>query len=432
MKTFDGSSRIFGKDPESWKKDSGLSFANLVEIDNGHSTVSNLNANSNSSNALTWIEQECLSSIQETSSWCTDNENDAWLKQNRLRALHQLLSTSHAGCSSSSISSCNADSNEILQVKNNDSQAKILNCCEGSHDEAEIKGSRLAKLPSYNVSSLMVLKSETGFYDAHCHIDFLLRNERFTGTYADYIAKHKDSYPKSYKGCITVFCKPHSFAEKNVWGKILVQDNVWGAFGCHPKSANFYNDRIERDLERALCHGKVRALGEIGLDYSERSECPTKKQHDVFRRQLKIAQRRKFHVVIHCRDADDDAIKIMHEILPKDTIFHLHCFTGNWKTAQKWIKAFPNVYIGITNLVTFSSAVETHGVARYIPLNRLLLETDAPYFVPTKVRSSSRARFSHPGMAIHVAAQIAAIKNIRIEEVLRSTCVNTQVVYNIP
>ncbi|CAL1299058.1 unnamed protein product [Larinioides sclopetarius] len=311
-------------------------------------------------------------------------------------------------------------------AKNSRFETKNRNCCEPRTE----KKHNLAKLPSYNVASLMGLKSSTGFLDSHCHLDLLFSDENFHGTYADYIAQHKDSYPNSYSGCVTVFCKPWTFAKEHMWRKLLEQDDVWGAFGCHPKQAKYYNRDVERYLEHALDHPKVKALGEIGLDYSKNNERSKKEQHSVFRRQLKIAQSRKMRVVIHCRDADDDAIEIMHEILPKDAIFHLHCFTGSWEKAQKWIENFPNVHIGITNLVTFPSAVETHEVARHLPLNRLLLETDAPFFIPKKAPRGTR--HSHPGMAIHVAAQIAAIKDIPVDEVLQATCNNTRFVYNIP
>ncbi|GBN43834.1 Putative deoxyribonuclease TATDN2, partial [Araneus ventricosus] len=109
------------------------------------------------------------------------------------------------------------------------------------------------------------------------------------------------------------------------------------------------------------------------------------KQHEVFRRQLQIAYDRRLPIVIHCREAEDDTIRILHEILPKNYTFHLHCFTGNWKSAQRWMKEFPSVFIGITNLVTFPSATATHEVAKKLPCDRLLLETDAPYFVPRVV-----------------------------------------------
>ncbi|GBN79545.1 Putative deoxyribonuclease TATDN2 [Araneus ventricosus] len=287
----------------------------------------------------------------------------------------------------------------------------------------------VTKLPSYDVRALMTLKSTTGFFDSHCHLDFLLNRQGFYGTYADYIAQHKDSYPESYKGCIAVFCKPFTFAKKFVWQKHLEQDNVWAAFGCHPKEAQDYNDQIEEDLKAALNHHKAKALGEIGLDYSKGNACPRDVQQSVFRRQLNIAKERKLRLVIHCRDADDDTIKIMLEILPKDIIFHLHCFTGDWETAQRWIGKFPNVFIGITNVVTYPSATPTHEVARRLPLERLLLETDAPYFVPKMAPEGTY--YSHPGMAIHVAAQVAALQNIPVEKVLQWTSSNTKLIYDI-
>lgn len=76
-------------------------------------------------------------------------------------------------------------------------------------------------------------------------------------------------------------------------------------------------------------------------------------------------------------------------MLPKNYFIHLHCFTDDWDWAQKWMSEFPNLFIGITNLVTYNSAVETHDVVKRIPLDRLLLETDAPYFVPRRVRYSN-------------------------------------------
>ncbi|GIY45188.1 putative deoxyribonuclease TATDN2 [Caerostris darwini] len=279
-------------------------------------------------------------------------------------------------------------------------------------------------LPNYNFLVLLTMKSKSGFIDSHCHLDFLFAREKFSGTYSDYKLKHKRTYPDSYQGCVAVFCKPLTFSKRSDWEKHLKEENIWAAFGCHPHNAADYNDNSEKALKIALFHPKVRALGEIGLDYSNRNNCLRETQHQVFKRQLKIAFDKRLPVVIHCRDANGDCIRILQEFLPKDYTFHLHCFTDNWKWAQKWMKAFPNVFIGITNLVTYRSAETTHEVARNIPLNHLLLETDAPYFVPRKV--SKNFRWSHPGMAIHVAAQIAELKNIALEEVLYWTHKNTR------
>ncbi|GIY64097.1 putative deoxyribonuclease TATDN2 [Caerostris darwini] len=284
-------------------------------------------------------------------------------------------------------------------------------------------------LPDYNATALCTLKSRTGFFDSHCHLDFLFNREKYRGTFSDYQAENRKTFPDSYRGCIAVFCKPWTFAKRNIWQKHLSEKNVWAAFGCHPHEAANYNDEVEEALKLALNHPKVRALGEIGLDYSGRNNCHKDVQQAVLRRQLRIARDRKMRLVIHCRDAHEDCLSILKEFLPKYLTFHLHCFTDSWTWAQKWMDAFPNVHIGITNLVTFPSAKDTHEVAKRIPLNRLLLETDAPYFVPKK--SPYGTKNSHPGMAIHVAAQIAALRGIDVECVLESTYRNTKNVYNI-
>jgi len=116
-------------------------------------------------------------------------------------------------------------------------------------------------------------------------------------------------------------------------------------------------------------------------------------------------------------------------MVPTNHLIHRHCFTGPWAEAQEWLNLFPNLYIGLTPLVTFPNAKEVHDTARNIPLDRLLLETDAPYFVPRKLQ----ARCSHPGMAIHVAAQIAAMRflDISLADVLRATRKNTRKMYGI-
>ncbi|GFR07644.1 putative deoxyribonuclease TATDN2, partial [Trichonephila clavata] len=112
------------------------------------------------------------------------------------------------------------------------------------------------------------------------------------------------------------------------------------------------------------------------------NKCPREIQKAVFRRQLIIGYSRQLPLVIHCREAHEDCIKIILETIPYDYTFHLHCFAENWYWADRWLKTFPNVYIGITNLVTFASRYELRDVAERIPLDRLLLETDAPYCIP--------------------------------------------------
>uniref|UniRef100_T1J858 Uncharacterized protein n=1 Tax=Strigamia maritima TaxID=126957 RepID=T1J858_STRMM len=275
---------------------------------------------------------------------------------------------------------------------------------------------------------LKKLNSDVKFIDTHCHLDFLFKQSNFKkNSHLAFQELHKDSYPSCYEGCVAIFCDPTTFKE-NTWKEIVSEDNVWAAFGCHPHNADLYNDEIESDMKTALKHKKVVALGEIGLDYSSRNFSNRQKQKEIFRRQLKLALEHKLPVVIHSRDATDDSLEIMKEILPSDHKIHRHCFTNNWAEAKTWLKEFSNLYLGLTNLVTFANAVELHEVAKKMPLERLLLETDAPYFVP---RLDKGKRRSHPGMAIYVAAEVASLRSESLETILKLTRANTLEMYRI-
>ncbi|XP_022254125.1 uncharacterized protein LOC106469189 isoform X2 [Limulus polyphemus] len=238
------------------------------------------------------------------------------------------------------------------------------------------------KLPQYNINGLMSFEPGVDIIDTHCHLDFLFRRIGFKGTYSQYQLVNKDTYPVCYGGCITDFCDPSTFGLPILWKDLLEEDKIWATFGCHPHMAEQYNPEIEMHLIDALQHDKVVALGEVGLDYSPKNSCARKIQHHVLRKQLKIAVAHNVPIVIHCRDAHEDCLKILKEEVPCDHFIHRHCFTGNWDEAILWLETFPNLYIGLTALVTFPAATDVHEVARKVPLNRLLLETDTPYFLP--------------------------------------------------
>ncbi|GBM60646.1 hypothetical protein AVEN_163435-1, partial [Araneus ventricosus] len=110
-------------------------------------------------------------------------------------------------CKSTNQSSVKESLPKDMCVQNSEFWTKSRNCCEPTNKN------NVARLPNYNVASLMALKSSTGFFDSHCHLDLLFNDENFSGTYADYIDQHKRSYPDSYNGCIAVFCKPWTFAK---------------------------------------------------------------------------------------------------------------------------------------------------------------------------------------------------------------------------
>lgn len=284
-----------------------------------------------------------------------------------------------------------------------------------------------AVIPSYDLKSID-LKPPVRVIDSHCHLDFLFTRENYHDSYSCYRSDHSDTFPGCYEGCITIFCEPQSFFVKQEWNSLLQEDGVWAAFGCHPHMASSYNEEAEDALIEALEDPKVIALGEIGLDYSRRNNCDKELQKNVLRRQLGIGLDHDRPLIIHCREAHDDCIEILKELVPREHSIHLHCFTDTWQRASEWLTEFPNLYIGITNVVTFPTAEDVHDIARNIPIDRLLLETDTPYFVP---RSLS-LRWSHPGLVIHAAAQIAAFReDIELEDLLRTVRNNTYKVYGI-
>ncbi|XP_067946633.1 uncharacterized protein [Watersipora subatra] len=278
------------------------------------------------------------------------------------------------------------------------------------------------------------MSSKVPFIDSHCHLDFLFTRRRHKGSLHTYLYSTDDitsrTVPSNFAGCLAVFCDPFNWKFERRWKALLSEYNVWGSFGVHPKFAEQWNEETEASLRKALQHPKVRALGEIGLDYSKGLSSFKEKQQEAFRAQLYLALELQLPLVIHCRDAEEDCWAIMTEILPIDYKIHRHCFTNTWEWARRWCLRFVSLKLGLTPLVTFDSARQVRRVAQMIPLDRLLLETDAPYFVPDGVPKVD-VPYTHPAMAITVAAEVALLKTIPVDTVLKAARVNTAFIYSI-
>ena len=275
------------------------------------------------------------------------------------------------------------------------------------------------------------------FVDSHCHIDLLYIRSGLHKTYCynKFKEDHADSYPVNYEGCVAVFCDPKTFALKgadNLTFKMAAtMNNVWLALGCHPKNTSRWTESHLQGLRSALQHPKIVALGEIGLDYSGKFIEEQESQKLVFQSQISLALEMKLPLVIHCRDADKDCLDILKKMVPEDWKIHRHCFTQDADTAREWMSAFSNLYVGFTPLITYKSkSVATiRQAAASIPLNRLLLETDAPFFVPCSV--DRRPRLSHPGFALFTAEALAHIKNVSTDIILEACRQNTKDMYGV-
>ncbi|KAM6214131.1 putative deoxyribonuclease TATDN2 [Rhynchocyon petersi] len=270
---------------------------------------------------------------------------------------------------------------------------------------------------------------EEGFIDTHCHLDMLYSKLSFKGTFTKFRKIYSSSFPKEFQGCISDFCDPRTLTDC-LWEELLKEDLVWGAFGCHPHFARYYTESQERNLLQALRHPKAVAFGEMGLDYSYKCTTPVPEQYKVFERQLRLAVSLKKPLVIHCREADEDLLDIMKKFVPSDYKIHRHCFTGSYSVIEPLLKYFPNMSVGFTAVLTYSSAWEAREALKQIPLERIIVETDAPYFLPRQV-PKSLCQYAHPGLALHTVREIARVKDQPLSYTLAVLRENTSRLYNL-
>jgi len=201
-------------------------------------------------------------------------------------------------------------------------------------------------------------------------------------------------------------------------------DDIFATVGVHPHSAR---ECLEKgwlaDIEKMISLPKVVAIGEIGLDYYY-DNSPREDQKQVFRLQLDMACRHKLPVVIHQRDAASDMLAILREFTLEYSGV-MHCFSGSVETAREFLSH--NLHIGLGGPVTFKNAKKPKAVAAAVPLDKLLVETDAPYMAP----HPHRGKTNQPGYVRLVAEEIARIRGISLDEVAVATTNNANKLFRI-
>ncbi|QJD85817.1 TatD family hydrolase [Cohnella herbarum] len=193
---------------------------------------------------------------------------------------------------------------------------------------------------------------------------------------------------------------------------------IYAVVGWHPTDA--IDMKLEEDLawiERLCSHPKVVAIGEIGLDYYWDTS-PKEIQHTVFREQIRLAKRLNKPIVIHNRDAHEDIVRLLKEEKAEEVGGIMHCFSGSWETARKCLDM--NFYISFGGPVTFKNARVPKEVLERVPLDRLLLETDAPYLAP----HPHRGKRNESAYVRLVAETAAEIKGISVDEMAHITSEN--------
>lgn len=197
--------------------------------------------------------------------------------------------------------------------------------------------------------------------------------------------------------------------------------NIYAAVGVHPHEAEDVNNEEYFKIIKLLDENKVVAIGEIGLDFHY-DFSPRDIQIEMFERQVRLSKELDLPIIVHDREAHEETYKILRKYRPKGVV---HCFSGSVELAKETVKM--GMYIGLGGAVTFKNAVKPVEVAAFTPMERILLETDAPYMSPVPMRGKRCTS----DMIEHTALKIAEIKGLDYETVVDIACRNTKELFNI-
>ncbi len=243
------------------------------------------------------------------------------------------------------------------------------------------------------------------FVDSHCHIDG-----------PEYDADREEVIARARAAGVTTMLNvgtgdPHSGAFERAVELAERHPEIYAAIGVHPHDAKLFDAAAEQRLLNLVKGSKrVVAWGEIGLDYHY-DHSPREVQREVFRRQLGLARELDLPVVIHSREADADTINILREELSDySSAGVMHCFGGTLDMARSAIEL--GLYVSFAGTLTFKKAEDLRDVARRLPLDRLLVETDCPYLTPVPFRGKR----NEPARVVETARCLASLHGIELEE----------------
>lgn len=245
--------------------------------------------------------------------------------------------------------------------------------------------------------------------DSHCHLDYLARDWDLE----EVIGRAREA---GVGTMVTICTRLSEFDEVRAIAHRF--EDIWCSVGVHPHEAAEEGPVDSMRLCQLARLPKVVGIGETGLDfYYENS--PRKDQETSFRAHIRAARESKLPLIVHTRDADQDTARILREEFRDGPCRGLiHCFTGGSSLAEAALEL--GFYISLSGILTFNKAEALREIARRIPLNRLLVETDAPYLAPVP----KRGKRNEPAFVVHTAARLAALKGVSAEQLARVTTDN--------
>ena len=257
------------------------------------------------------------------------------------------------------------------------------------------------------------------FVDSHCHLTFPELLGRVDDIRADMAAAQVDR--------ALVICTTLEEAD-TVLGLASRFDNFWASAGVHPDNEGIEEPTIDR-LAALARHPKVVAIGETGLDYyrlNGRSVADMAWQRSRFACHIQVARALAKPLVIHTRSASADTLAVLRAEQGGEAGGVFHCFTETADVARAALDL--GFYISFSGILTFKNAEDLRAVARFVPLDRCLIETDSPYLAPMPHRGKTNS----PAWVPLVAQQLAAIKNLRLDEVAQATSRNFERLFRLP
>lgn len=245
--------------------------------------------------------------------------------------------------------------------------------------------------------------------DSHCHLDY----DSFEAENGAAITRAREA---GVGVCVTIGTKLSTFPK--TLGVAERYENVWCSVGVHPHDAE--NEPLT-DADVLIAHTrhpKVIGIGETGLDYYY-DHSPRAEQATNFLVHIDACQATGLPLIIHTRDAEDDTIAMLDEKLKRAPFRGvLHCFSGSARLAEAGLRL--GLYVSASGIITFKKADELRDVFREVPLDRLLVETDAPYLAPIP----HRGKRNEPAFVTHTAAALAELKGVTVDEIARATTEN--------
>ena len=202
-------------------------------------------------------------------------------------------------------------------------------------------------------------------------------------------------------------------------------DFIFSSIGYHPHNADHIDSQTMKELKRLVSEPKIVAWGEIGLDFYRRYS-PPERQIDLFEQQLEMAVQFNLPVIIHNRQADKEVLDILKKRMHGKHRGVIHCFSGDYDLAMELIDL--GYYISIPGTVTYKNAHQVHDVASRIPLERMLIETDAPFLAPVP----KRGKRNEPLYVTYTAQKIAQLRDMDFQEVADHTSRNAKQLFGLP